>query len=217
VNDPRWAEVDRLLASKLAPSDEALDRALAASAAAALPAIQVSAVQGKLLAILARSVGARRILEVGTLGGYSTIWLARALGPDGRIVTLEISEKHADVARQNLAAAGLADRVDVRVGPALESLAKLEGPFDFAFIDADKKNNARYFARAVDLARPGALVVVDNVVRGGAVLDAATADENVVGTRALYDAVAADRRVIASAMQTVGEKGWDGMLVATVL
>ncbi len=172
--------------------------------------------QGKLLHLIARLRGARRILEIGTLGGYSTIWLARALPADGRLVTLEYAAKHAEVARANLARAGLADRVDVRVGPALDTLPTLEGPFDLVFIDADKPNNPGYFRHALRLTRPGSVIIVDNVVRGGRVADAASTDPAVVGTRALADLLAAEPTVDATMIQTVGAKGYDGFAFALV-
>ena len=201
--------VDDFIVTSLVTDDFAID-------AADLPAIQVSRAQGKLLMLLAQSVGARRILEVGTLAGYSAIWLARSLPSDGELVTLEIDAHHADVAKKNIARAGFAKNVSVVVGPALESLANVKGPIDFAFIDADKANNPRYFARAAELARPGALIVVDNVVRGGKVIDASSDDANVKGTRELFETVSRDARVSATAIQTTGEKGWDGFLLARV-
>jgi predicted O-methyltransferase YrrM len=214
-----WSAVDAYIAERLVKADTALEGALAANAAAGLPAIDVSAAQGKLLHLLARSVGARNILEVGALGGYSTIFLARALAEGGRVVTLELEQKHADVAAANLAQAGLGDRVDIRVGPALDTLPKLEsegaGPFDLVFIDADKPNNANYFRWGLKLARPGSLIIVDNVVREGTVLDAA-GDAFAQGARALFDAMAAEPRVTATAIQTVGSKGWDGFAIALV-
>jgi len=216
MTEDLWTAVDDYFDGALTPADPALSAALQASAAGALPAIQVTAAQGKQLQLLARAIRARRILEVGTLGGYSTIWLARALPPDGELITLEVDPHHADVARRNLANAGLTDRVEVRVGPALETLPDLAGPFDFAFIDADKPNNAGYFAHALRLSRPGALIVVDNVVRDGAVVDASTGDAAVQGTRRLVEAVAAEPRVAATAIQTVGAKGYDGYLLAVV-
>lgn len=220
MSNDHWTAVDGYIADRLVGADSSLDDALRANAAAGLPAIDVSAPQGKLLHLLARSIDARKILEVGTLGGYSTIWLARALPEGGRLVTLELEQKHADVASANLTRAGLRDRVDIRVGPALDALSKLAaegaGPFDLAFIDADKANNANYFALALRLARPGGLIVVDNVVRNGAVVDAASADPNVKGVRALFDALAAEPRVTATAIQTVGAKGWDGFAIALV-
>jgi predicted O-methyltransferase YrrM len=201
--------VDDYIVTNLVTDDFTID-------AADLPAIQVSRTQGKMLMLLAQSVGARRILEVGTLAGYSAIWLARALPADGELVTLEIDAHHADVAKKNIERAGFGKNVSVVVGPALESLKKVKGPIDFAFIDADKVNNPRYFGRAVELARPGALVVVDNVVRGGKVADAANDDPNVKGTRELFETVSRDARVSATAIQTTGEKGWDGFLLARV-
>jgi len=216
----RWAAVDAYLAGLLVPPDPALDAALAASAAAGLPAHQVSASEGKLLHILARLIGARRILEIGTLGGYSTIWLARALPTGGRLVTLEAEPRHAEVARANLTRAGLCDVVDVRVGRAVESLRQIaaEGspPFDLVFIDADKERNPDYLGWALRLARRGTLIVADNVVRGGAVVDATSADPSVRGVRRFMELVAADRRLTATAIQTVGGKGWDGFAVALV-
>ena len=213
-----WREVDRYLAGKLLGEDAALDAALRANAEAGLPAIDVSPVQGKLLHLLARAAGARRILEIGTLGGYSTIWLARAVPEDGKVVTLEIEPHHAAVARANLDRAGLGKRVEIRVGPALDSLSALQGEdrFDFVFIDADKENNANYVRAAIGLARAGALIVVDNVVREGAVLDAGSDDPKVMGTRRLFDYLSAEPRLDATAVQTVGSKKWDGLAVALV-
>jgi predicted O-methyltransferase YrrM len=215
-----WREVDAYLAGKLLGDDPALDAALRANAEGGLPAIDVSPVQGKLLHLLARAGGARRILEIGTLGGYSTIWLARALSEDGRVVTLEIDPHHAAVARANLDRAGVGARVEIRVGPALETLAALkagnEAPFDFVFIDADKQNNAGYVQAAIDLARPGALIIVDNVVREGRVLEAGSDDPMVQGTRRLFDMLASEPRLDATAIQTVGVKKWDGLVVALV-
>ena len=217
----QWTAVDAYLCDRLVSSDAALDGALQATAAAGMPAISVAPNQGKLLHLLARCISARRVLEIGTLGGYSTIWLARALPADGRVVTLEIDAKHAEVARANFARAGLADRIELRLGPALDSLAQLEreggAPFDFVFIDADKQNNADYFARALKRTRPGGLIVVDNVVRNGAVADAASTDAGVLGTRRLFDLMAAEPRVSATAFQTVGSKGYDGLAIARVI
>jgi predicted O-methyltransferase YrrM len=215
-----WVAVDDYLAGLLLGSDAALDAALDASAAAGLPPIQVSPTQGRFLHLLVRIAGARRVLEVGTLGGYSTIWLARALPPGGRLVTLELDERHAAVARANLDRAGVDDRVEVRVGPALETLPALEReggePFDLVFVDADKPSNADYLAWAVRLGRPGTVVVVDNVVRGGAVVDADDERPDVVGTRRLFDELAARSDVVATAIQTVGVKGYDGFVLAVV-
>jgi predicted O-methyltransferase YrrM len=211
----RWDDVDEYLESVLLPDDPATTGALAASEAAGLPAISVSALQGRFLHLLARAVGARRILEIGTLGGYSAIWLARALPPDGRLVTLEANPHHADTARANLAAAGLADRVEVVVGPAVETLPGLTGPFDLTFVDADKPNNPAYLDHAIRLSRPGAVVVLDNVVRRGEILDG-DADENAAGTRDALALLGSDPRVDATAVQTVGAKGWDGFALAVV-
>ena len=221
MSDDRWAAVDRYLADLLAPTDPALAAALEKSAAAGLPAIQVSAVQGRLLELLARASGARAILEIGTLGGYSAIWLARGLEPDGRLITLEADPKHAEVARANVARAGLAGRVEILVGPALETLPRLaadgRGPFDLVFIDADKPSNADYFEWALKLTRPGSFIVVDNVVREGGVADAASDDPAVLGTRRVLERMAAEPRVRATAIQTVGTKGYDGFAIAVVL
>jgi len=220
MSDPRWSEVDAYIAGKLHGPDAALEAALEANAEAGLPAIDVSPPQGEFLRLLALGMGARRILEVGTLGGYSTICLARALPESGRLVTLELDPHHAEVARSNIARAGLADRVDLRVGPAADALAAMEqageGPFDLVFIDADKPGNAAYLRRAIALSRPGAVILVDNVVRKGRVIDAADEDPAVRGTRALFDALAAEPRVTATALQTVGDKGWDGFVMAVV-
>jgi len=212
-----WREVDRYIADTLVQPDEALDAALAASDVAGLPPINVSPAHGKLLWLLARTLGAKRILEIGTLGGYSAIWLARGLAPGGRLITLEALEKHAAVARANLERAGLADRVEIRVGKALDTLPQLAGPFDLTFIDADKQNNAEYFRWALKLSRPGSLIIVDNVVRDGAVIDAASRDAAVQGVRRLYELIAAEPRVAATAVQTVGVKGYDGFAIALVL
>ena len=213
--------VDHYLERSLGIGDAALASALAASQAAGLPSIAVAPTHGKLLYLLACMVDARRILEVGTLGGYSTIWLARALPIGGRLVSLEIDPRHAEVARGNLAVAGLADRAEVRVGPALESLEQLAtegfGPIDLAFIDADKQNNPHYFDHALALSRSGSVIVVDNVVRGGTVIDADSHDAAVLGTRRLLERVAAEPRVAATAIQTVGAKGYDGFLIARVV
>jgi predicted O-methyltransferase YrrM len=227
VTDPRWAAVDAYLGGLLLPRDEALEAALESSAAAGLPAIAVSPAQGKLLHLLARIHGARRVLEIGTLGGYSTIWLARALPPGGRVVTLELSPAYAELARANVARAGLADVVDIRVGPALETLPRLaeeratEGagaaPFDLVFIDADKPSTAEYFDWAIRLARRGGVIVVDNVVRDGAVADPASEDAAVQGMRRFAERAAADPRVTATAVQTVGSKGYDGFVLALVV
>jgi predicted O-methyltransferase YrrM len=217
VTNERWAAVDEYLAGALAPADLALTEALAANAAAGLVAADVSPAQGRLLELLARLCGARAILEIGTLGGYSTIWLARALPADGRLVTLESDPHHARVARENLSRAGLSGVVEVVQGPALATLPGVPGPFDLVFIDADKERSADYLALALERSRVGTLIVADNVVRGGAVVDADDADPRVVGVRRLVEAVAAEPRLVAAGMQTVGVKGWDGMVLALVV
>lgn len=217
-----WNAVDRYVTDLLVPADEALTAALAASDAAGLPSIAVAPNQGKLLHLLARIQGARSVLEIGTLGGYSTIWLARALPEDGRLISLEYSPAHAEVARANLARAGLDKIAEVRTGAALTTLPKLvaepgAGPFDLVFIDADKENNPRYVEWALKLTRPGSVIVVDNAVRGGAVADAQTTDPAIVGTREMYELVAREPRLDATAVQTVGTKGHDGFLLARVV
>ncbi|HTW21383.1 MAG TPA: O-methyltransferase [Mycobacteriales bacterium] len=218
TSERTWAEVDHFYARLLVPDDPALDDALATSAGAGLPVQQVSALQGRLLFVLATIVRANRILEIGTLGGYSTIHLARALAPGGRMVTLESSTRHAEVAAANLASAGLSDRVDVVVGEALDTLPRLAGTeFDLVFLDADKANNADYLRWAVRLAHPGTVIVADNVVRGGDVLDAGSIDPSVLGIRAFAEALGTDRRLVATAVQTVGAKGYDGFALAVVI
>ncbi len=215
-----WTEVDRALESWLAPADDALERTAASAARAGLPEIAVAPSQGRLLEVLARTIGARRILEVGTLAGYSAIWLARALPPDGRLVTLELDPARAALARENIERAGLASRVEVVTGPALDSLAAMRAsgtpPFDMVFIDADKQRCAAYLEHAVALARDGALIVVDNIVRGGRVIDAATGDANIDGVRAMMEMAARHPRLQAAGVQTVGAKGYDGLLLALV-
>jgi predicted O-methyltransferase YrrM len=216
----RWDAVDRYIADLLLPADPSLDAALEASAAAGLPPHQISPAQGKLLQLLALMRAAQAILEIGTLGGYSTIWLGRALPADGRLVALEADPGYADVARANVARAGLADVVEVRVGRALDTLPLLaaegQGPFDLIFIDADKRSNAEYLAWALKLSRPGTVIVADNVVRGGAVAGDGDGDETVQGVRRFYELLAADPRVTATAIQTVGLKGHDGFAIALV-
>lgn len=216
-----WTDVDRYITDRLAPRDDVFEEALKASAAAGLPSISVAPNQGKMLSVLATLTGARRILEIGTLGGYSTLWLGWALPLGGHIVTLEADPKHAEVARANLARAGLADSVEIRVGKALETLPALaaENPpaFDMIFIDADKASIPEYFQWALKLGRKGSLIVVDNVVRGGKIIDAASADANVQGVRRFYDMLAAEPRVSATAIQTVGSKGYDGFALAVVV
>jgi predicted O-methyltransferase YrrM len=220
-DDPRWMNVYRYLEAGFAPPGGragALAAALAASEAAGLPAIQVSATQGKLLEVLVRMTRAQRVLEIGTLGGYSAIWIAGALPPGGSLITLELEPHHAEVARANVARAGLAGVVDIRVGPALESLAQLVAaggaPFDLVFIDADKQNNAAYLARALELTAPGSTIIVDNVVRGGQIADPAASEARVIGARRCLDQMASDPRLCATALQTVGAKGYDGFAIA---
>ena len=216
----QWARVDHYLEDLLVPTDSALDAALADSAAAGLPAHNVSPQQGKLLYLLARIRGARNMLEIGTLGGYSAIWMARALPPDGTLITLEANPKHAEVARASLVRAGLSRAVDVRVGPALETLPRLagegRGPFDFIFIDADKQNNTRYLAWALRLSGRGSLIIGDNIVRDGAVIDGESADPSVQGVRQFLQMLSTEPRVSATAIQTVGSKGYDGFTLALV-
>ncbi|MFB6839548.1 O-methyltransferase [Streptomyces sp. NPDC056361] len=221
MTNPQWTAVDHYFADTISPDDEALTAALAASTAAGLPEIAVAPNQGKLLHLLALMQGARSILEIGTLGGYSTIWLARALPADGRLITLEYDPAHADVARANIAHAGLAKIVEVRTGAALDSLPRLEaegaGPFDLVFIDADKVNNPHYVTWALKLSRPGTVIIVDNVVRNGKVATPHPDDPAITGTRAMFDLVAGEPRLDATAFQTVGTKGYDGLLLARVV
>lgn len=217
-----WNAVDGYITERLVPADEALTAALEASEAAGLPAINVAPNQGKLLHLLAVLQGARTVLEIGTLGGYSTIWLARALPEGGRLISLEYDRAHAEVARVNLARAGLDKIAEIRTGAALDTLPRVAaepgaGPFDLIFIDADKQNNPRYVEWALKLSRPGSLIIVDNVVRGGALVDADNQDPAVVGTRQMYDLVAREPRLSATAVQTVGTKGYDGLLLARVV
>jgi len=220
MNQEQWTAVDHYISQTVVASDPALDAAVEASAKAELPAIAVTPNQGKLLHILARLVNARRVLEIGTLGGYSTIWLARALAKDGKLISLEVNAKHAEVARANVARAGLSANVEIRLGAALESLPKLVneklGPFDLVFIDADKANIPEYFTWSLKLARPGSVIIVDNVVRKGAVIEANSTDADVKGVRRLNDMLASEKRVVATTIQTVGSKGYDGMTIAFV-
>jgi predicted O-methyltransferase YrrM len=216
-----WKKVDRYITDRLIPSDPILDEAQAANAAAGLPAIDVAPNQGKMLNLLAQLAGARKVLEIGTLGGYSTTWLARALPEDGRLITLEADAKHAEVARKNIARAGLEHLVTVRLGAALDTLPQIEkegeGPFDLIFIDADKKNIPNYLAWSLKLSRIGTLLLVDNVIRDGEVIDASSKDPNVQGARELFDALKAEPRLEATALQTVGSKGYDGFAMAVVV
>ena len=216
-----WTEVDNYIGDLLVPRDAALAAALKASEVAGLPAIQVSPTQGKFLHLLARLMGASNILELGTLGGYSSIWLARALGDKGRLVTIESNPKHAEVARANLAFAGLSDRVEFRVGSALEVLPLLaqqgRGPFDLIFIDANKSNMPEYFDWALQLSRPGSLIIADNVIRDGKVVEAASTDADIQGVRRFNERVAVEKRVSATELQTVGSKGYDGFAMVLVV
>jgi len=216
VSQETWTAVDEYLNRVIVKSDSALTGAVEASRDAGLPDIAVSAAQGKLLNLMARMMGARRILEIGTLGGYSAIWLARALAPEGRLVTLEFSAKHAQVALANLARAGLSNVVEVRVGPALDLLPSLSGSFDFFFIDADKEAYPEYFTACLRLSRPGSVLVFDNVVREGRIVDAETSSAYIRAMRQLYESIATESRVSATAIQTVGVKGHDGFCVAVV-
>lgn len=216
-----WSAVDRYIGDLFVGRDEALEAALEASAAAGLPAISVAPHEGKLLMLLAQAIGARKILEIGTLGGYSTIWLARALPNEGQLITLEYEPKHADVARVNIARAGLAGVVELRIGRALDTLPKIAaeglGPFDLIFIDADKQGYTDYLTWSLKLSRRGTLIIADNVVRDGKVIDAASDDALVQGVRRFNEALAAEPRVMATAIQTVGSKGYDGMAIALVI
>jgi predicted O-methyltransferase YrrM len=218
---PVWVAVDRYFGDLLAPGDAQLDAARAANRAAGLPAIDVSPLQGKFLHVLVQMIRPQRVLEIGTLGGYSTIWMARALPQGGRIITLEFNPKHADVARENLKGAGLLGRVDLRVGRALDSLPALEssgaGPFDLIFIDADKPSNPQYLEWALKLSRPGTTILVDNVVRDGKIIDAESNEPDIQGTRRMFEIMAAEPRLSATALQNVGVKGYDGFVLAVVL
>jgi predicted O-methyltransferase YrrM len=220
MSQDQWTTVDRYVTDLFMAPDAALETALATSAAADLPAINVSPAQGKLLHLLARAQGARNILEIGTLGGYSTIWLARALPAGGRLITLEANPKHAAVARANIARAGLTRVVELRLGLAIETLPQIAaerlGPFDLIFIDADKPGYPEYLPWALELSRPGSLIIADNVVRKGEVANAASTDPNVQGVRRYNALLAAEPRVSATVLQTVGSKGYDGLAVALV-
>jgi predicted O-methyltransferase YrrM len=220
MQQDQWVTVDRYVSELFVPPDPVLDAALRSSAEAGLPAIHVTPVQGKLLSLLACIRGAGRILEIGTLGGYSTIWLARALPPGGRLVTLEIDQMHAEVARANIERAGLSEVVEIRIGHALDSLRKLEAegcsPFDMVFIDANKEDNPQYFTAALKLSRIGTVIVVDNVVRNGDVADPSLMDPKILGTRRVLERLASDPRVSATTVQTVGSKGHDGFAIAMV-
>lgn len=218
MSEASWTAVDDYVSCQLVKADAALADALLNNNANNLPPIDVSPAQGKMLMLLAQTAGAKHVLEIGTLGGYSTIWLARALPADGKLVTLEVDRKHARVAAENLEQAGLADKVDIKIGPAKDSLAAMPGgePFDFVFIDADKQGNVHYVDEAIRLGRVGTTIIVDNVIRDGAIVDAGNEDPRVIGTRKLYEHVARHPRLDATAIQTVGSKGWDGFLLARV-
>lgn len=221
MTQEQWVAVDEYITDLFVPPDPGLEAALQSTIDADLPKINVAPNQGKLLHILALSHGARRILELGTLAGYSTIWLGRALPPDGKLITLEANPKHAEVARANLELAGLSDKVEVRLGSALETLPKLaaegQAPFDLVFIDADKVNTAEYFLWALKLTRRGSLIITDNVVRKGGVIDGNSTDENIKGIRRFNAALAIEPRVTATIIQTVGSKGYDGLAIALVI
>ncbi|MDE2487769.1 MAG: O-methyltransferase [Alphaproteobacteria bacterium] len=216
MDQDAFTRVDAYLVEALIDRDEILDQALSDARAAGLPMINVAPNQGKMLQLLAEMAGARRILEIGTLAGYSALWLARALAPDGQLVTLEVEPRHAEVARRNIERAGFSDRIEVKVGAALELLPRLEGPFDFVFIDADKPSCPDYFQGALRLSRPGTVIVVDNVVRGGGVAEA-RGDASARGIRRMNELIAAEPRVTATAVQTVGSKGWDGFCLIRVV
>ncbi len=220
MSERGWRAVDAYFNETIVGRDNVLEAALKANAAAGLPSIDVSPAQGKMLTLLARMAGAKKALEIGTLGGYSTIAIARALPQDGRLVSIEYNDSHAKVARTNIARAGLGDRVEVRTGAALDILPAIEaegiGPFDFVFIDADKSNNANYLGWALRLSRPGTTIIVDNVVRDGRIADASARDPDVTGTRRMFEMMAREPRLQATAIQTVGDKGWDGFALAVV-
>jgi len=214
--DATWETVENYLAERVIKPDRIFDIVQESSKAAGLPDIAISAAEGRQLELMARMIGARRILEIGTLGGYSTIWLARALPADGKVITLEYSPKHAEVARNNIARAGFASRVEVMTGAGLDLLPQLEGPFDFFFIDANKDDYPEYFRWAVKLSRPGSIIVVDNVVREGRVADPKADEPLINGIKKMHEAIAAEPRVTATAIQTVGARGYDGYVVAMV-
>lgn len=220
MNQMIWHDVDDFIAASLLKRDRGMDKVLAANHAAALPAIDVSAAQGKFLNLMVRLSGAKLVLEIGTLGGYSTIWMAKALPRGGRLVSLEYDALHATVARENIAAAGLADTVEVRVGRAIDSLAQLQAeglhPFDFIFIDADKPSNAAYLDWALRLSRRGTVVIVDNVIRNGSITDPLSGDRSVQGSRDAFEILGNNPRFSATALQTVGSKGYDGFAMAIV-
>ena len=221
MSEKLWTAVDQYTTHLLLPADAALDAALASSEVAGLPSISVSPSQGKLLMMLAQLAGAKQILEIGTLGGYSSIWLGRALAPGGRLITLEANPKHAEVARGNIARAGLAEVVEVRLGDARAGIQQLaaegRGNFDLIFIDADKQSIPHYLEWSLKLSHPGTLIIVDNVIRDGALIDAKSEDPNVIGARRMHELLAAEPRVSATTIQTVGSKGYDGLTLALVI
>jgi predicted O-methyltransferase YrrM len=216
-----WTAVDQYISDKLIPDDPVLEAVLRSSTEAGLPSIQVSPAQGKFLHLLVRAMGARNILEIGTLGGYSTIWMARGLSSGGRLLTLEADAKHAEVARANFARASLTETIEQRLGPALDTLPKIaaegRGPFDWIFIDANKSTMAEYFDWALKLSRPGSMIIADNVIRDGAVINASSKDPDIQGVRRFNERLAAEKRVSATEIQTVGSKGYDGFALALVL
>lgn len=220
MSEELWGRVDDYIVDRLVNEDDALKAALAANAAAALPAMDVSAAQGKFLNLMVRITGAKRVLELGTLGGYSTIWMAKALPANGRLVTLEYDPKHAEVARKNIDCSGIGDKVTIHVGAAVDTLpvvaAQNPEPFDFIFIDADKPSNPIYLDWAIKLGRPGTVIILDNVIRDGKVLDPDNTDPRIIGTRAAYDIIGSHPRLSATALQTVGSKGWDGFAIMVV-
>ena len=217
MSSEMWGEVDAYIGERLVTEDKDLfELILAANAEAGLPAIDVSPAQGKFLNLLVKITGARRVLEVGTLGGYSSVWMGKALPADGRLLSLEYVPKHADTARRNIDRAGLSGKVEVRVGAAMDLLPSVEGPFDLVFIDADKPNNQGYLVHALRLSRPGTVIVLDNVVRDGAVTEKSSADRSVIGARAAFDLLHNHPRIDSTALQTVGLKGWDGFILGVV-
>lgn len=216
IDSEKWAQVDAWFTEKLAPEGADLKDTLTNNAHHGLPMHDVSALQGKMLAILIKMIRATRVLEIGTLGGYSTIWMAKDLPLHGSVTTIEFNERHAEVARQNIANAGLSERVDLRIGAALDVLPTLKAPFDLIFIDADKANNPRYLEWAIKLSKQGTVIIGDNTVRGGGVIDADSNDPNVQGLRDFIEMILEDKRLEATAIQTVGEKGWDGFVMAIV-
>lgn len=212
-----WAKVDAYIGERLVTDDKDLfELILAANTEAGLPSIDVSPAQGKFLNLLVKITGARRVLEVGTLGGYSTVWMGKALPADGRLISLEYVPRHAETARRNIDRAGLSDKIEVRVGAAMDLLPGVEGPFDLVFIDADKPNNQGYLVHALRVSRPGTVIVLDNVVRDGAVTQASSADRSVIGARAAFDLLHDHPRIDSTALQTVGIKGWDGFILGVV-